>query len=383
MTSTVFDKISETYDTSYLDAETESVQDMFLSVSKQALSSGQGNITLMKLIANKYSKKSKQARKIPRFIAGPFAFLKMHSDVYSKTIVFFGEDHYNDVTCEKMTYFNKTYKPMYINEWLEQYLKNTEVFVDLYIEYERFPTDDNWNDDILISAFAETFKNCLNNETRHEHEICVNSRVHYMEIRNIVRGSKKTLFLSFVNKLAKGYTLNDILKSDRTLNFVKMLKSFKIKRDTSIISFVQEEILASVFIHKELRKSYLSEKIKNILFTLILNSFNDSKYSIDFYIANEKINPTQALQALKQVMIVAYSSMLEVYMLSRIFKKFQVPEGVYQPVESHNIIVYVGQGHVKGMRLFLDSLGFRTLNDEKFDEKYRCIDTINLQPYLF
>ena len=53
---------------------------------------------------------------------------------------------------------------------------------------------------------------------------------------------------------------------------------------------------------------------------------------------------------------------MDLYALARIFKRFNVPEGVEQPVEPYNILIYAGDHHADNQRRFLRTLpGFKEI----------------------
>lgn len=390
MTINVCDKLTETYDTRYLDNEPQSVQDMFLNVSKESLLTGEGNTTLMKLIANKYDTNSQEARKIPRYLGGPNVFVKMHSDEYNKTIVFLGEYHYGDIKCYNTGDYNENInKTVLVHDWLKQYLQNTDVFIDLYIEQDRFADYSNIPDNVLlIKKLGNMFKECLNTKNRDTFSHCKLSRVHYMENRytnttfsNLVFPLKLFTILSVENPTAE-----QIINHRNIKFFIRYIRKWIYEQNPALKTFLYKEILNNEFVKKAVDKSYMKPLLIKYLYTLIdntIDNLNPSLITLVSLLRSEPQGSTYIINQFIDIIVILYSPMLDMHILSRIFKVFQVPDGVYHPKEPHNIIVYSGFGHIENTSGFLKQLGFDTIQTERFDQQDRCLNTSNIEPYLF
>ena len=75
---------------------------------------------------------------------------------------------------------------------------------------------------------------------------------------------------------------------------------------------------------------------------------------------------------------------MDVYMLARMFKKFNV-SGSYDPEYAKNIIVYAGAAHVLFYRQFLLSNGFIEKYNKQYTKKSKrsCLDLSDMPQPLF
>ena len=83
-------------------------------------------------------------------------------------------------------------------------------------------------------------------------------------------------------------------------------------------------------------------------------------------------------------LILLESLIMDVYTISRIFKRFDIKSGILQPSEVSNIIIYAGEAHSDIYREFLVYIGFDTIDyiqNENGNE--RCLNISSFQQPFF
>lgn len=84
-----------------------------------------------------------------------------------------------------------------------------------------------------------------------------------------------------------------------------------------------------------------------------------------------------------KIMLNIYILQMDIYLLSRIFRKnFNNP--VNQPDNNYNVVIYAGDAHAENYREFLSNLGFTTLaTDNRYRDYLQCLDLKNvIQPFF-
>jgi hypothetical protein len=182
------DTLIQTYNTSVLDVSDPTFKDACIEQAHKCVreeNRTSERTVLSQLILNHSNENDptvpKEDKKpIADFIGGP-ATLTMHwSKQYKKLIYIFGEKHSEETDCRN--FYSKKYqdKVMLIEDYLEQLFKNTDAFIDFYLETERTYQDIYGNS--RIALMAKRFKDCFHNPKENENK-CKLSRMHYFDVR--------------------------------------------------------------------------------------------------------------------------------------------------------------------------------------------------------
>jgi hypothetical protein len=123
-----------------------------------------------------------------------------------------------------------------------------------------------------------------------------------------------------------------------------------------ILTFIKKEFMKETIKYKQTWKQNVS---------IILNH---TFYSEDIFLSAINIidKTTTSLNAL----------LADTYLLTRVFKKFNIQEKADNPERAYNIIIYAGDDHSKRYRKFLNKLGFEEIaKTGNSDNKHvSCID---------
>ena len=277
---------------------------------------------------------------------------------------------------------------------MEQLLTNTSSFIDLYIEDFETPITNqmyNMNKKIgkryilkkggkeqfirsnegILTYLSYMFLECIQHK---ETELCINSRVHYADIRYIWHDylHDSDLYKSIV-------TVNNIGKSDDDI-----FKGYKVGINLKLIKTVHKKLLKKKYYNYILEELYKhpkiikeTDKIKDInIKNKIKEYFTNTTYykeSIYTYIKNN-INIGKMIKNLSDVSeynIISVHTYLsnilssieimymDLYLLTRIFIDFDMNKNgkiYYGPSKQNNIIIYAGNYHSKSYRLFFEYL---------------------------
>jgi len=420
----------KTYNTSILDISDEMFKEACVKEAKQCAEDNKDTKkldrkVLSQLILNhsNESEPSVPANKkkpVTDYIGGPRILRMLWSKRYKKIIYIFGERHNKITNCESS--FGKGINHMLIEDYLEQLFKNTDVFIDFYLETGR-TYEDSYGEQ-RIAVMAKRFKDCFHNPKKIETmNNCALGRMHYFDIRSMhyldisPEDGLKSNPMSYVNHPLNRLNIvlsnlhsQDIFDIQKTFQkyFLKyekdimpILKRFsEINTDTSeeYEKFWYKEIEEHTFLAKKVLKSNINDKIKSFIVKEIINSkiddniidiktfiettksfitaienFKDTKGIYNFGNAKEDDFETikdQITFILSRTNILN-SCIADYYLLSRIFKNFNLkedsksPRMTDEPVEPHNIIIYAGEFHAKRARKFLKKRGFKDIDSSE------------------
>ena len=325
---------------------------------------------------------------------------------------------------------HKIYKEYSIENYLGQLFNNTSVFIDFFLEISKTPilTDDPssylgkiqnkfidcWTGssyNILPEAEKDdnlfTTKNSILNS-----DVCKLTRMHYIDIRRDVNlydtwnssndlGILVDILLRLSNSLYDD--INMIFKENK-YSYITKTRFLNILRKLSGSKKVYKEYIFDIFknklLKKELRKSIIKKKIDTFfskkISILSSNYRKHIKYvCIDLiYIIENKLPSSYSnlysdyFDVVNNYLILLESLIMDVYTISRIFKRFDIKSGILQPSEVSNIIIYAGEAHSDIYREFLVYIGFNTidykrnfqLNDQ---ENERCLNISSFQQPFF
>jgi hypothetical protein len=403
-TKLICDTLRETYNTNLFDLdENKIIGEEFSKVSKIHRDTKKGDKILMDLIYNHYNVK----KPFPAFIGGPQTLTMHWSNKWKKIIYIFGEHHSNTIDCEKRFEESNPKKWVSIENFLEELILKTDVYLDIYFEFpaiqktERryydsfkpFPTD--YRLDILFKRF----KKYIQPGTKNGDDCSKLVRVHYFDSR-VEDHEGKRVGVGDVNwfelktfeftKLNLPYRLKELLKDTR---FNSVLKSLSSKDDELFIEFwmkqykenkynadallncpLQAEILK--FIEDELRLELKTDnfvKLRSMLIKYIPHILSDT-------LEDDSIVPI--FEFIIQSITVPKAFIADVYTLASIFK--DVTE---QPTKKNSIIIYGGNAHCETYRKFLKSISFEEFiiagKPSASDEKATCVNMKKLDKPFF
>jgi hypothetical protein len=398
----VCDTLRKTYNINFLDLdENKIIGQEFAKAAEIYRDSKKGNKVLIDLVYNHYNVK----KPFPDFIGGPQTLTMHWSNRWKKIIYIFGEQHSNEIDCEKRL---NTKKWVPIQNFLEDLILKTDVYLDIYFEFpaiqksERryydtfkpFPTDSR------MDTLFQRFKKYVQPGTKNDEDLV---RVHYFDSRvEDDQGARigvcdvnwfeiKTLGFIQLNLV---YNLKELVRDNP--RFQSILKSLGLKDDKLFIDFwmkqykenkynasallncpVQAEILK--FIEDELRLELKSDdfvKLRNMLIKyipyILSDTLEDDSIVPFFEFIIKSINVPKAFIA-------------DVYTLASIFKDFE--NVTKQPSQQNSVIIYGGNAHSEIYRKFLTYMYFEELIIEgkpsTENEKATCVDMKKLEKPFF
>lgn len=449
----ICDTLIQTYNTSVLDLSDPTFKDACIEqahkcVYEENVYGTYQRKVLSQLILNHSSQNDPDVTKenkkpITDFIGGPLSLTMHWSKEYKKIIYIFGESHSKMTDC----HFAFGYKPeqvMLIEDYLEQLFKNTDVFIDFYLETDR--TYQDIYGDTRIGVMAKRFKDCFHNPNTKENENkCKLSRMHYVDIRKEAPDIKP-------NRMSYAcigiFFVSEYININKTLPRLRFLLD-KYNYDTQIKPILEEfskiniyddteddekykeydefwdnQIKELNFLIKKATRSTIHDKIKSFIkkevrdlgkyskkiddikilvktvkdFITTLNKYSTgtvNQYDFDSITENDR-NILLNVYFLG-IFISINSNIVDYYLLCRIFKVFDFTKlknhrWTDEPKEPHNIIIYAGDTHSKNVRNFLKELEFEEISTTssikstdkwKYPNIHNCIDIQNFpQPFF-
>ena len=418
----VCDILTKTYNTNVLDSESTIIKDEFLSASLQNHKGNKGKKVLMNLICNHFSKDPTKQKPIPRFIGGPKNVTVHLSKEYNKTIYIFGEHHSDMIDCDEIFKYESikekldepNSKKMKVEYFLSEFVRTTDVFLDIFFEFPIIPKvegkyHDNFNSlqpNIRMDKLLEKFKKCLQRNTRTEE--CKLARIHYFDIRIVdEQGKMKVSNLTTYFYHNSAAQFSNFLRSELPDKLRVFIKDPIIKKILNELSEPNEERYKDIWLKhlsdfshnmKELDRleKEIIEKIMKYRRSWIDNVyiiFNNHEYTDEQFVTafENTYKPVLRINVL-------YT---DLYTLLRIFKKFKISEmkekaykeATDQPEKAHNIIIYAGDFHAQTYRKFLkEVLNFEKIEVAGKEEKYEsdfegeiinCVDMKTITQPLF
>jgi hypothetical protein len=404
----------ETYNTSILDISEPIFKEACIEEAKKCAienkyKTNSERIVLSQLIINHSRESNEQLsqqekKPIAEFIAGPKTLIMLWSEEYKKLVYIFGEIHNKYTDCETAT------NVMLIEDYLEQLFKNTDVFIDFYLETGRRK---NTYGESRIAIIANRFKNCLYDPKDNDYE-CRLSRMHYFDLRKEASDltpdpmTYAAIMLFKLNhmlsELQTNPTFADAKRKKRSIHkflvandyytkiepILQEFSKINIHEDKEIdeekyveyAEFWDKQIDKHVFLVKKVSKSTMHKEIKSFIKKEILKTENIKNIidtvgqfivNVDQYEGELDIDSliTQ-LDVCKIFILIVGFVITDYYLLSRIFKKF-VPEkrATDEPIEPHNIIIYAGDAHAEKVTDFLENeLKFKMIHKkgDRFSE---------------
>lgn len=384
-------KLIKTYNTNILDKQDKITQSAFYSISKN------NNTVLSKLIQNHY----KRNKPIIQYIGGPF--ILKHLKRNDINIYLFGEKHSVNIDC-KVNFDT-------IENYFENLLKYTDVFLDIYFEFPAFfglsYTSFRYKENSRLQALFSKFKDCVQTVFRSDTDMCKLARVHYVDIRRIDSDNFNNLnhiswLTNNINNIIYNIAPNVLSISIQNKELLKLiannqyrinyiLNSLGSENEKDYIDFFISLFRDNYFLRKELDKSYKKEEIINYMQEQIIEIALQKKKPIQMIVKqirntrndNYIFNYTDLINLLSEV----NAKLLDIYTISRMFRKFNIENKFNEPEIPHNIIFYGGADHSRSIYEFLIYTGFTEV-ESSGDFTYNpipenCLDMSKIKQPLF
>ena len=199
--------ITKTYDlSSLLNIKNKNILEQFSLIVKDAIENPtiEGNRTLITLIYNYFYKEIPKVK----YINGPNAISYHISKKYNKRIYLFYEAHGRVNNCN-----DKFLGPnIDINKYLNKLFSTTYKFIDFYVETSKTITSESftYNTTDYINKVRSEFYNCVDPNLQCEWN---NIRVHYSDIRNVIKFEDEKQTIIHYNNIDKIADLTSCLES--------------------------------------------------------------------------------------------------------------------------------------------------------------------------
>ena len=373
------------------------------------------------------------------FIEGPVGIRKFKLEINGKpkkSIYLFGEYHRNttgecepnpSIEFQEYIYRLSRETPSFFDVYVEIPLlkseiksKTTSLFVFRMVARMMFqhknmsfmtafrllknPKDTPATSGYMFKKLETRFKDCIQPATRKNNPMCDLMRIHYVDIRttwdikddasmyteDVALHLLRSLFRSGLEINKKSREIMDVVKRVNLDNNVilSMLKRL-IKGDKINLLDVFYE---NKSLKKELNASYKKAEIIRFLkvmshakvgnVPLFISGIKSLISSIE---NNTEVN-LNFIKKSESVFLNLNSLLLDCYCLSRIFKFHNVKKNKnkdeFQPEESKNIIIYVGDNHAANMTEFINSIGFNPVYSYYEPKEKSCINMKKPNMYL-
>ena len=408
----ICETLLETYNTSILDRSEKFFKEACIEEAKRCVAEG----VIKSVEENRFKKTANNARLLTRtvlsqliinhsnesnpeilpenkkpiakYIGGPFTLTMQWNKEYKKLIYIFGEFHSANTDCDKFKrkdgFYGKQHT-MLIEDYLEQLIRNTDVFIDFYLEIGRRLKTDFGNQ--RIERITERFKYCLYEPRHPDHAEpkdplyagprypeddtnikCWLSRMHYFDLRrpthdvqpddmsyacvkmvNLVyilkdtggdRTSYPRVIAKFLTDVKYEEEVKPILKSFSEIKTIKdytdfwdkqiddhkflLKKVIKFKsRDMhlKIKTFIQKEILSAKIDGSIIDIEVLVHLVKEFIATIDKYKVNGIYNFVDS--TTSDIRLLERLEAI-QTLVVINTYIADYYLLCRIFREFDL-----------------------------------------------------------
>jgi len=356
------------YDVTILDSQPEIVKKTFMILSKLIKNDKNVKINqqLSTCIYNHYYTQQPIARKVSGI--GELSFLE-YGD--RKIYLFSDLTHSLDHSCET--------ESMTIHEYLQKFFNTTDKFVDFYCEYSK--TSRNISDSYLRRTELE-FRSCSEGSNK-PLKCPKNVRMHFADPR--YSQDLDNPLIHFLEKEDRLWEDSDVFKYMNAINgYIRIISDV-----SGFNAFLARSIAKSKILTKELGKvdpsmkdmildsvfkysfTMMTDRIKNKDPIKTLIHFKE-KVAFSSYVNKSLFCSDKLYEDYFYVASAAFVFFMDIYVLARMFKKFDVSNS-YDPEYAKNIIMYAGASHSYFCRQFLLDLGYT----EKYHKKY---DKIGLQP---
>jgi hypothetical protein len=404
----IIQEICSSFDVSLYDKLSSDTKKYLLEYIKTIKSKSRKVNALLKMLSNRAS----PVVKYIDILQGPVSVIELKGP--SKHIYLFGDRHVYMGECEKEGKF-KGMSQSDISSWMYQNIKNSDKFIDLFIEKPYHKTDklENISSDIYIDKLHNKFKECA---SIHK-DICPipNMRYHYSDIRRLTTNKDLNMLMmiltDFFNvnygtinyyftlrKDDKAY--RDAIEYVYTLlyyvyNFLKNFKTYK-----NLLAYLSKNYKVDKQI-SNIKDAFIKEKL---LLTIESFSYDDSiirwndrldlcrlfledmRVKID---TNAREIPLyyKELTDLLFLLFNILNHFFELYILGRIFRSYDDKKELYSK-PAQNIIVFTGYLHTINIKNMLINMGFKIIfktgaHSQSMEPKSQCMDISKMKQPLF
>lgn len=376
---------------------------------------------------------SRRQKLLPHYIGGPFNLTCHWSEYYQKLIYIFGEEHSEKTDCEEFDKRKKgTLIENFLKELIDisDCFLDLLVEFEAYKGYKYKNELSENKDGNRLVQIAKTFSSCINASERDQEENkpkCSCSRIHYFDVRSIERNPEEKgpddvsrFIVEYIN-ITNGYITEEYyigdLEEDESytlanelskmiIRYEEVMKGFLLKFGdekflkfwygmlsknhytkkeldhlgedkldkegisikTRIERFIENEILLEL--KTMIKKEDTSEctSCSSLINTLAQSIIDNILLPYRVWTKNKEL--IEDLLSLINLIIMVNASVIDAYLLARIFKKFDLnsekPEkrrSTDEPDEARNIIIYAGNKHCTTYRKFLTQHDFELLAD--------------------
>lgn len=379
-------ELKKTYNSNILKKYSPEIQETFKIICNLCKDSNRRglNKNLVKLI-NNLQYPPKPSKYLTKFITGPGEITRLKHSILPQDIYLFGEnDHSNKYGCLQ--------NDIKIEKYLQQLFSTTTKFIDIYIEFQielnqfsRKDCDVIGEENSLCDIY-KLFKKCITSDSK----TCnYPIRLHPTDVRNIRKNDTYkyyqilidlwdirdiTTFKSFVNRYSS-YLDNIQEINDESKQYIinSILENKTIKKE------IKRTTLSPQQIEKALKSPKIWNIIQNssrIMKPIYQKLKSDTYVPYNFNVARDIDEFTIYLRNISCLH-------MDIYTLTRIFKKFNVTSE-HHPPEPLNIIYYAGKQHTDFMSFMLKELGFK-ITEQSIPVPYTfsCTNIQSLKQPLF
>lgn len=352
---------------------------------------GEIDYTKLKLSYNYFYRKMP----ITNFIIGPYEMNYLSNG--DKHIYMFSEMHDSSFQCPK-----NIKKDIYIYDYLDQLFSSTHVFIDFFLETQRYIDKRNfleitkYSDDesSLLMELDEMFEKCINPL---KWKLCYDGliRAHGIDIRNVEKfyGRKNANIMN-----TWGYKSEDNGWDNFDIDTLFSYKIFIEKMLLNIDKDIKQVLIdgSGISTEKEINRSYRSIEILDFMVEYIkkyrkpdvLHLQDDAAAMYEILLEGKGAVTKRDLKDLKKLYVSIgenlfdlQSRLMDIYTLARIFKKFK--NTTFQPEEPTNIIIYQGGEHSDACKYVLRKMGFKKIEMSRGNVKDGCLDVRKIKQPLF
>lgn len=298
---------------------------------------------------------------------------------------------------------------IFINAVKAMYRKRIK-FTTAYTRYKLNIKNSTSTTGYMFKELRKEFKECIEPAKRINNSNCELFRFHFVDIRSAwdnpkdmnICGEKgiynedialHMIYNVFISGLKAGKNADEIMDVLRRINkrcpsILNMLKM--------LISPTGELNLLDIFsknkfFKNELDRSYKKEEIKSFLKLMSAKKIEVSSFTRDEFnqgikdliisIENKAEMNMEFIKKTKKLFLKLNDLLLDTYCLARIFKIHDTGDS-FQPTESKNIIIYVGDAHARNIAEFLGYIGFKpTFSFYNVEEK-SCVNMKEPNEYM-
>ena len=265
---------------------------------------------------------------------------------------------------------NNNNRSLYIAKYLRKifmdFNNGKNGVVDLFIE--TFFDDHDFRESGQIHNITDEFINCVNNVDDYERNKCFeefkNVRYHYGDIRRFMYDMP-------INKNDHTYiAMGKSMFDNNNIYVNKLLNDYNNSKDKN--QYINE-ILESIINIPKIKKNIQSITNETISIKMLKFFHLYIKTKLDSFDSN--MNPID-------IVIILFVPVMDIYLLSRVFKKFDNSmrvnkSGIHQDY-ANKVIIVAGFRHIENYISVLLNLNYKITFQSSIDEKSQCVNVKNI-----